>query len=120
MGGGREKKPQVEKDITKYGLKAKRRRTNNQSSKEKKADSVKKQKLESGVTRWLEKEEENNILREFDLNCQFGPCVGIGRLTRWKRAHSLGLQPPLTVLEILEKRSSEKDESLFEKYKSLI
>ncbi|GJQ14057.1 hypothetical protein GpartN1_g5848.t1 [Galdieria partita] len=107
--------------IAKYGLKAKRKRTNSQGSKKNiKTKAIEDQKQETGVTEWLKKEEEDNILREFDLNYHFGPCVGIGRLARWKRAYSLGLKPPETVLQILERRSSEVEESIFEKYKNLI
>ena len=31
------------------------------------------------------------------------PCVGIERTRRWKRAHKLGLQPPIEVLAVLLK-----------------
>lgn len=41
------------------------------------------------------------ILREFDLSSQFGPCIGIPRMKRWKRADGLGLRPPLEVLAVL-------------------
>ncbi|MCJ1288188.1 hypothetical protein MMC26_007543 [Xylographa opegraphella] len=46
---------------------------------------------------------EEKVLREFDLSSQFGPCVGIARTKRWKRAEALGLQPPLEVLAVLLK-----------------
>ncbi|KAF7294372.1 hypothetical protein HMN09_01166500 [Mycena chlorophos] len=36
----------------------------------------------------------DDILRVFDLSCEFGPCVGISRLDRWERAKTLGLSPP--------------------------
>jgi DNA polymerase delta subunit 4 len=41
------------------------------------------------------------ILRHFDLSSQFGSCIGITRLSRWKRAEGLGLDPPLEVLAVL-------------------
>jgi DNA polymerase delta subunit 4 len=41
------------------------------------------------------------ILRHFDLSSQYGPCIGIPRLRRWKRAYGLGLNPPLEVLAVL-------------------
>jgi hypothetical protein len=41
------------------------------------------------------------ILRHFDLSSQYGPCIGIPRLTRWRRANGLGLQPPIEVLAVL-------------------
>ncbi|KAL8891895.1 MAG: hypothetical protein Q9215_001107 [Flavoplaca cf. flavocitrina] len=43
------------------------------------------------------------ILRHFDLSSQYGPCVGIPRMRRWKRAQGLGLQPPIEVLAVLVK-----------------
>ncbi|KAH7394957.1 DNA polymerase delta, subunit 4-domain-containing protein [Phaeosphaeria sp. MPI-PUGE-AT-0046c] len=43
------------------------------------------------------------ILREFDMSAQYGPCTGIARLKRWKRAHRLDLDPPLEVLAVLLK-----------------
>ncbi|KAL8647630.1 MAG: hypothetical protein Q9210_005440, partial [Variospora velana] len=43
------------------------------------------------------------ILRHFDLSSQYGPCVGIPRVRRWKRAQGLGLQPPIEVLAVLVK-----------------
>lgn len=41
------------------------------------------------------------ILREWDMSGQFGPCIGISRLRRWRRARRLGLEPPLEVLAVL-------------------
>ena len=41
------------------------------------------------------------ILRHFDLSSQYGPCIGIPRLRRWKRAYGLGLNPPVEVLAVL-------------------
>ncbi|KAJ5184157.1 hypothetical protein N7492_001773 [Penicillium capsulatum] len=44
---------------------------------------------------------EEKILRHFDLSSQYGPCIGIARLKRWRRANMLKLNPPLEVLAIL-------------------
>ncbi|KIW87973.1 uncharacterized protein Z519_11558 [Cladophialophora bantiana CBS 173.52] len=41
------------------------------------------------------------ILRHFDLSSQYGPCIGIPRLQRWRRANALGLEPPVEVLAVL-------------------
>ncbi|KAK0877655.1 hypothetical protein LTR87_008440 [Friedmanniomyces endolithicus] len=41
------------------------------------------------------------VLREWDMSGQFGPCIGIARLKRWKRANALGLKPPVEVLAVL-------------------
>ncbi|CAK3993575.1 related to DNA polymerase delta subunit 4 [Lecanosticta acicola] len=43
------------------------------------------------------------ILREWDMSGQYGPCIGIARLKRWKRANVLGLNPPIEVLAVLLK-----------------
>lgn len=43
------------------------------------------------------------ILRSFDLDGRFGPCVNPTRLERWERAERLGLNPPKEVKAILEK-----------------
>ena len=45
------------------------------------------------------------VLREFDLSSRYGPSVGIGRLGRWRRAHGLGLEPPIEVLAVLLKEA---------------
>uniref|UniRef100_A0A8C8RSP6 DNA polymerase delta subunit 4 n=1 Tax=Pelusios castaneus TaxID=367368 RepID=A0A8C8RSP6_9SAUR len=41
------------------------------------------------------------MLKQFDLSWEYGPCTGITRLQRWERAEFLGLSPPLTVRETL-------------------
>uniref|UniRef100_A0A452I092 DNA polymerase delta 4, accessory subunit n=1 Tax=Gopherus agassizii TaxID=38772 RepID=A0A452I092_9SAUR len=41
------------------------------------------------------------MLKQFDLSWEYGPCTGITRLQRWERAESLGLSPPLVVRETL-------------------
>lgn len=43
------------------------------------------------------------VLREFDTSGQYGPCIGNARIKRWKRAHRLGLKPPIEVLAVLLK-----------------
>ena len=43
------------------------------------------------------------VLRHFDLSSQYGPCIGIARMKRWKRAQKLGLRPPIEVLAVLLK-----------------
>ncbi|XP_032074423.1 DNA polymerase delta subunit 4 [Thamnophis elegans] len=43
------------------------------------------------------------ILKQFDLSRQYGPCTGITRMQRWERAKFLGLNPPTTVQDLLLK-----------------
>ena len=51
------------------------------------------------------------ILRHFDLSSEYGPCIGIPRLQRWKRAHSLALNPPVEVLAVLLKEEAKEQSS---------
>ncbi|KIK53147.1 hypothetical protein GYMLUDRAFT_250576 [Collybiopsis luxurians FD-317 M1] len=53
-----------------------------------------------GATRLSE--EHLRLLKEFDLDPMFGPCVGLERLDRWQRAFDLGLNPPQNIREILQ------------------
>lgn len=48
-----------------------------------------------------QKDAQDAVLRSFDLNMDFGPCVGITRLQRWERAKRNGLSPPEDVHAIL-------------------
>ncbi|KIX08341.1 uncharacterized protein Z518_02997 [Rhinocladiella mackenziei CBS 650.93] len=48
------------------------------------------------------------ILRHFDLSSQYGPCIGIPRLQRWRRANFLGLEPPIEVLAVLLREENHK------------
>ncbi|GAB7356654.1 hypothetical protein MBLNU459_g7371t1 [Dothideomycetes sp. NU459] len=70
-------------------------------------------------TYWRKKEQERKaprvhqqglsvhekVLREWDMSGQYGPCIGIARLKRWKRANMLNLNPPLEVLAVLLKEA---------------
>ncbi|KAF9512948.1 hypothetical protein BS47DRAFT_1382744 [Hydnum rufescens UP504] len=49
-----------------------------------------------------EQSKVHQILRTFDLSYEYGPCIGVSRLTRWERAYKLGLNPPSEVKEILD------------------
>ncbi len=46
-------------------------------------------------------EEQERLLKDFDLRSRFGAAAGVDRLVRWERAHRLGLKPPDVVKEIL-------------------
>ncbi|PAA53437.1 hypothetical protein BOX15_Mlig025140g1, partial [Macrostomum lignano] len=41
------------------------------------------------------------LLRDFDLNWEYGPCVGVSRLQRWERAACRGLAPPPAVRSLV-------------------
>jgi DNA polymerase delta subunit 4 len=51
----------------------------------------------------------NTIMRNFDLSPRYGPCVGITRLDRYRRAEKMGLKPPIEVLQILETEEGLRD-----------
>ncbi|KAL5231484.1 hypothetical protein ABZP36_030260 [Zizania latifolia] len=46
-------------------------------------------------------EEEEELLRRFDMDMTYGPCIGITRLQRWERAAAMGLCPPPRLRELL-------------------
>lgn len=46
-------------------------------------------------------EEQERLLKDFDLRSRFGAAAGVDRLVRWERAHRLGLNPPDAVQKIL-------------------
>ncbi|KAG4121894.1 hypothetical protein ERO13_D11G234500v2 [Gossypium hirsutum] len=58
-------------------------------------------------------DEQEQVLRQFDMNMAYGPCVGITRLDRWERAQRMGLNPPKEI-ESLLKGGKVKLESLFD------
>ncbi|PWN52455.1 hypothetical protein IE53DRAFT_385101 [Violaceomyces palustris] len=47
------------------------------------------------------KDRIQHMLRVFDLDPTYGPCIGMTRLERWERAHELGENPPREIYEIL-------------------
>ena len=51
----------------------------------------------------------HTILRNFDLSPKYGPCVGMTRLDRYRRAEKMGLNPPVEVLQILETEEGSRD-----------
>jgi hypothetical protein len=48
---------------------------------------------------------QEGILRDFDMNMQYGPCCSISREDRWIRAKSLGLNPPDALLDLIHQSS---------------
>ncbi|XP_021282928.1 LOW QUALITY PROTEIN: uncharacterized protein LOC110415562 [Herrania umbratica] len=58
-------------------------------------------------------DEQEEVLRQFDMNMAYGPCLGITRMARWERAQRLGLNPPKEIENLL-KGGKVKLESLFD------
>ncbi|KAG0134299.1 DNA polymerase delta, subunit 4-domain-containing protein [Tuber indicum] len=44
---------------------------------------------------------QEKILRNFDMQVKYGPCIGPTRWQRWKRAEAFGLNPPVEVLAVI-------------------
>ncbi|KAK4515091.1 uncharacterized protein ATC70_002701 [Mucor velutinosus] len=64
--------------------------------------------------------ETDKLLRAFDLNYAYGPCVGIKRMDRWERAYNLELYPPTVVKDILIKDKTGKYmESVFHQFRMI-
>lgn len=51
----------------------------------------------------LQRERDEQLLKQFDLSSKYGPCIGMTRLERWERAKKLELCPPQEVYDILHK-----------------
>lgn len=64
------------------------------------------------------REEELQKLRQFDLDCRFGPCTGISRLQRWERAKLHDLNPPEEIRELLLQTCTDPEysQSLWSEY----
>jgi len=55
----------------------------------------------SDLIGWEDIDDVEIILRKFDMDPQYGPCAGLSRLDRWRRAKSLGMDPPQYILDLL-------------------
>ncbi|XP_071732023.1 uncharacterized protein [Rutidosis leptorrhynchoides] len=54
------------------------------------------------------------VLRQFDMNMSYGPCVGMKRIDRWNRAVKLGMNPPKDVHRLLTSDSKVCADSLWD------
>jgi DNA polymerase delta subunit 4 len=74
-----------------------------------KESQIKKFYTESEKTRGAPRVHQDDItineklLRSWDVDSRYGPCIGIDRTKRWKRAQKFGLNPPIEILAILLK-----------------
>lgn len=55
--------------------------------------------------------DQEEQLRQFDMDMKFGPCIGVTRLQRWERASAMGLQPPAHLRDLLLHAPSTKNRS---------
>lgn len=54
-------------------------------------------------------DEKEEMLRQFDMNMAYGPCVGMTRLDRWERALRLGMNPPGEIEKLLKAEKVQQD-----------
>ncbi|XP_024533309.1 DNA polymerase delta subunit 4-like [Selaginella moellendorffii] len=54
-----------------------------------------------------DEDDVEEMLRQFDLDAKFGPCVGLSRIERWERAQRHGLCPPQNIRDVLERVGGE-------------
>ncbi|KDP39559.1 hypothetical protein JCGZ_02579 [Jatropha curcas] len=47
-------------------------------------------------------DKQEDVLRQFDMNMAYGPCLGMTRLARWERAQRLGMNPPKEIEGMLK------------------
>jgi len=62
----------------------------------------------------LSRFECQKLLKKFDLDGRWGPCVGISRLARWERAKKLGKNPPMVIGKILSSDLAKNQSSIWE------
>ncbi|XP_055328625.1 uncharacterized protein LOC129581523 [Paramacrobiotus metropolitanus] len=55
------------------------------------------------------KRHDMDLLRQFDLDYNFGPCAGISRMQRWNRAQRHEKNPPTTVKRLVETHLDDPD-----------
>ncbi|KAI8080354.1 DNA polymerase delta, subunit 4-domain-containing protein [Thamnidium elegans] len=85
---------------------------------EQEVQNVKTEELE--IHRERLRNETDRMLRSFDLNYKYGPCVGIKRIDRWERANNLGLNPPESVKEdLVGAKTSMYQECLFSQFRCI-
>ncbi|RUS85732.1 hypothetical protein EGW08_006526 [Elysia chlorotica] len=48
-----------------------------------------------------------DVLKQFDLILEYGPCNGISRLDRWERAERHGLKPSLEIKDLINRHASD-------------
>lgn len=65
------------------------------------------EKKENGLRTVSQDKLDLDMLKQFDLTWEYGPCIGITRLQRWERAKLLGLDPPIKVKEAVLKHKED-------------
>jgi DNA polymerase delta subunit 4 len=53
-------------------------------------------------------DEDQQVLKNFDLTWEYGPCMGITRMERWNRADKHELNPPQSIKDLIEQHKKDK------------
>ncbi|XP_038058221.1 DNA polymerase delta subunit 4-like isoform X2 [Patiria miniata] len=74
--------------------------------------------VDSETAQQLLRDKEIDVLKQFDLCWEYGPCTGISRLERWERAEKHGMNPPDQVRRLIMKHEDETNytQSLWHDY----
>ncbi|XP_010549000.1 PREDICTED: uncharacterized protein LOC104820303 [Tarenaya hassleriana] len=54
-------------------------------------------------------DKNEEILRQFDMNMAYGPCLGMTRQARWERARRLGMNPPNEIESLLKNEKVQQE-----------
>ncbi|KFK43281.1 hypothetical protein AALP_AA1G103800 [Arabis alpina] len=54
-------------------------------------------------------DKNEEMLRQFDMDMAYGPCMGMTRLGRWERAMRLGMNPPNEIEKVLKTEKVKQD-----------
>ncbi|GAU24180.1 hypothetical protein TSUD_84150 [Trifolium subterraneum] len=49
-----------------------------------------------------ERNENEKMLQQFDMDMKYGPCIGMTRMERWERAVKFGMNPPEEIGNLLK------------------
>ncbi|XP_078681193.1 DNA polymerase delta subunit 4-like [Branchiostoma floridae x Branchiostoma belcheri] len=70
----------------------------------------------------LQRQTDITRLKQFDLNPDFGPCIGITRLERWERAEKFGQTPPVDIRDLIVQHTGDEEYThcLWNDYKQML
>ncbi|KAI8491798.1 DNA polymerase delta subunit 4 [Branchiostoma belcheri] len=70
----------------------------------------------------LQRQTDITLLKQFDLNPDFGPCIGITRLERWERAEKFGQTPPVDIRDLIVQHTGDEEYThcLWNDYKQML
>ncbi|KAL4223948.1 hypothetical protein ACF0H5_017407 [Mactra antiquata] len=86
--------------------------------------SSKAKDVKPSTSDYIDPVEENDIkiLRDFDLNWEYGPSMGITRMERWNRAAKHGLNPSDEVKQLIDSHPDDEKytKCLWNDYKNIM